>query len=231
MPKGYAKAASGPCARGIGEAIRVRLAGDGARVSVLDLELESAARVAPQIRRLEGRRTHPGQQCRPASRHLLHQTILDVWASLAGVHLGGAFLMSRAVHGFMREAAWGRIVNMSSMSALGNRGQTNYAAAKAGLRGPGSGAGDDVADRAESVRDHRKSGRLWLDRAPMTEQTEARLGISFDEFPKRVVPTTRWVGPAEPGEVAVAVSYFVGGRRIRPRSGAQRCRRTARLAS
>ena len=51
------------------------------------------------------------------------------------VHLRGAFLMSRAVQKHMTEAGWGRIVNLSSTSALGNRGQANYAAAKAGLQG------------------------------------------------------------------------------------------------
>jgi 3-oxoacyl-[acyl-carrier protein] reductase len=51
------------------------------------------------------------------------------------VHLRGAFLMSRAVQKFQTEQGWGRIVNLSSTSALGNRGQANYATAKAGLQG------------------------------------------------------------------------------------------------
>jgi 3-oxoacyl-[acyl-carrier protein] reductase len=51
------------------------------------------------------------------------------------VHLRGSFLMSRAVQGYMTQAGYGRIVNLSSTSALGNRGQANYAAAKAGLQG------------------------------------------------------------------------------------------------
>ena len=51
------------------------------------------------------------------------------------VHLRGAFLMTRAVQKHMIEARWGRIVNLSSTSALGNRGQANYSAAKAGLQG------------------------------------------------------------------------------------------------
>src|SRR3712207_8863901 len=51
------------------------------------------------------------------------------------VHLRGSFLMTRAVQRHMVEATWGRIVNLSSTSALGNRGQANYSAAKAGLQG------------------------------------------------------------------------------------------------
>ena len=59
----------------------------------------------------------------------------DDWDAVLGVHLRGAFLMTRAAQAHMTEAKWGRIVNLSSTSALGNRGQANYAAAKAGLQG------------------------------------------------------------------------------------------------
>lgn len=57
------------------------------------------------------------------------------WDTVMNVHLRGAFLMSRAVQKHMVDAKFGRIVNLSSSSALGNRGQVNYAAAKAGLQG------------------------------------------------------------------------------------------------
>jgi NAD(P)-dependent dehydrogenase (short-subunit alcohol dehydrogenase family) len=57
------------------------------------------------------------------------------WDTVMNVHLRGAFLLTRAVQAHMVDAAWGRIVNLSSTSALGNRGQANYAAAKAGIQG------------------------------------------------------------------------------------------------
>src|SRR5262249_32142615 len=57
------------------------------------------------------------------------------WDAVMGVHLRGAFLMSRAAQSHMTTAGWGRIVSLSSTSALGNRGQANYSAAKAGLQG------------------------------------------------------------------------------------------------
>ena len=57
------------------------------------------------------------------------------WDSVIGVHLRGAFLMTRAAQKYMSEQKWGRIVNMSSSSALGNRGQVNYSATKAGIEG------------------------------------------------------------------------------------------------
>lgn len=60
---------------------------------------------------------------------------LDDLDAVSAVHLRGTFLFSRAVQPFMRENGWGRIVNLSSLSALGSFGQTNYAAAKAGEQG------------------------------------------------------------------------------------------------
>lgn len=67
--------------------------------------------------------------------NLIHKMTDDDWDAVAGVHLRGAFLCSRAAQREMVKRNWGRIVNLSSVSALGNRGQTNYSAAKAGLQG------------------------------------------------------------------------------------------------
>ncbi len=67
--------------------------------------------------------------------NLLFRMTDDDWDAVIGVHLRGAFLMTRAVQGYQVEANWGRIVSLSSTSALGNRGQANYSAAKAGIQG------------------------------------------------------------------------------------------------
>jgi 3-oxoacyl-[acyl-carrier protein] reductase len=67
--------------------------------------------------------------------NLIHKMTDEDWDAVAAVHLKGAFLCSRAAQREMIQRGWGRIVNLSSVSALGNRGQTNYAAAKAGLQG------------------------------------------------------------------------------------------------
>ena len=67
--------------------------------------------------------------------NLLFKMSVDDWDAVLGVHLRGAFLMSREVQKHQVEEKWGRIVNLSSTSALGNRGQANYAAAKAGMQG------------------------------------------------------------------------------------------------
>ncbi len=51
------------------------------------------------------------------------------------VHLRGAFLLTRAAQKYMVEQKWAPHLNLSSISALGNRGQLNYSAAKAGMQG------------------------------------------------------------------------------------------------
>src|SRR3712207_483076 len=67
--------------------------------------------------------------------NLIFKMTMDDWTSVIDVHLRGAFLMTRAAQASMIAEKWGRIVNLSSTSALTNRGQMNYVAAKAGLQG------------------------------------------------------------------------------------------------
>src|SRR6202167_2680943 len=67
--------------------------------------------------------------------NMLYKMSDDDWDTVIGVHLRGAFLMARATQKHMVDQRFGRIVNLSSSSALGNRGQANYSSAKAGLQG------------------------------------------------------------------------------------------------
>src|SRR5207248_9662887 len=67
--------------------------------------------------------------------NLLFKMSEDDWDTVMKVHLKGAFLCSRAAQKYMVQQKYGRIVSLSSTSALGNRGQSNYSTAKAGLQG------------------------------------------------------------------------------------------------
>ena len=147
-------------ARGIGAGIAQRLASEGAAVGVVDLD-ESAATQAAEA--LDAERAI-GIGCDVADAasveaavqrvadelggvdvlvnnagitrdNLLFKMSEDDWDSVIGVHLKGAFLMSRAAQQHMVKAKYGRILNLSSVSALGNRGQANYSAAKMGVQG------------------------------------------------------------------------------------------------
>jgi 3-oxoacyl-[acyl-carrier protein] reductase len=67
--------------------------------------------------------------------NLLFRMTDQDWDTVVDIHLKGSFLCSREAQAYMVKQRYGKIVMTSSISALGNRGQTNYAAAKAGLQG------------------------------------------------------------------------------------------------
>ena len=149
-------------ARGIGAAVARKLAHDGFAVAVLDLDESACAGTVDAIEASGGRALAVGADVgdegsvadavdRVANDlgaptvlinnagitrdNMLFKMTVGDWDSVLNVHLRGAFLMSRAVQKHMVDAGFGRIVNLSSTSALGNRGQVNYSAAKAGMQG------------------------------------------------------------------------------------------------
>ncbi|QBD80530.1 SDR family oxidoreductase [Ktedonosporobacter rubrisoli] len=148
--------------RGIGAATALRMAEEGARVALADIDSEGSQQVIEEIDRL-------GSQglvfpCDVTSQAAVQAAIdetaqrfgrLDIlvnnagvirdnmlfklseedWDTVMAVHLKGAFLCSRAAQSHMVKQGYGRIISLSSTSALGNRGQANYAAVKAGIQG------------------------------------------------------------------------------------------------
>jgi 3-oxoacyl-[acyl-carrier protein] reductase len=148
--------------RGIGAATALRLAEDGAQVILADIDLEGSEQVALEIEQAGSQAfavscdvgNHDAVEA--AVQHgvdhfgrldilvnnagvlrdnLLFKMTDDDWDTVMNVHLKGAFLCSRAVQKHMVQQNYGRIVSVSSVSALGNRGQANYSTAKAGLQG------------------------------------------------------------------------------------------------
>lgn len=150
-------------ARGIGAAIVRRLHADGLAVAIMDLDGDSCGALADELNGArpssavgigvdvtdEAGVTAAIDQVRAAlgpvgvlvnnagilRDNLLFKMTLDDWDQVMAVHLRGAFLLSRAVQSDMVANSWGRIISLSSISALGNRGQANYSAAKAGIQG------------------------------------------------------------------------------------------------
>ena len=149
-------------ARGIGAAVAALLAAEGASVAVLDRDQAGAEETTAKITS-DGHRAMPvvadvsqADQVTEAFErvyetyggvhilvnnagvlrdNLLFKMSEDDWDTVMNVHLKGAFLCSRAAQKYMVEARFGRIINISSTAALGNRGQVNYSSAKAGLQG------------------------------------------------------------------------------------------------
>jgi 3-oxoacyl-[acyl-carrier protein] reductase len=218
-------------ARGIGAAIARRLADDGFAVAVLDLDETACAGTVAAITAAGGRALAVGvdvadEQAVAAAvarvttelgaptvlvnnagitrDNLLFKLSADDWDSVMNVHLRGSFLMSRAVQSHMVDAGWGRIVNLSSVSALGNRGQANYSAAKAGLQGLTKTLSIELGRFGVTVNAV-APGFIETD---MTAATAARMGVDFDDFKKAAaaaIPVNR-VG--QPADVAATVSFF-----------------------
>jgi 3-oxoacyl-[acyl-carrier protein] reductase len=215
-------------ARGIGAATARRLAADGLTVAVLDLDeaacadtvaacpgaiavgadVADEAAVAAAVDRVAAGLGPPSVLVNNAGvlrDNLLFKMSAADWDTVMAVHLRGAFLMSRAVQKHMVEQRYGRIVSLSSTSALGNRGQANYAAAKAGLQGFTKTLAIELGPfgiTANAVA----PGFIVTD---MTAATAARVGVDFAEYQKAAeaqIPVRR-VGT--PDDVAHTVSFLV----------------------
>jgi 3-oxoacyl-[acyl-carrier protein] reductase len=219
-------------ARGIGAATAIRLASDGMAVAVLDLDEASCARTVKEIEEAGGRALAVGADVSESDQveaavervatelgdatvlvnnagvirdNLLFKMTDDQWDLVLGVHLRGAFLMSRATQKYMVHHRYGRIVNLSSSSALGNRGQVNYSAAKAGMQGFTKTLAIELGPfgiTANAVA----PGFIVT---PMTAATAARIGMPFEDFQKAAadqIPVRR-VG--QPADVANVISFLV----------------------
>jgi 3-oxoacyl-[acyl-carrier protein] reductase len=218
-------------ARGIGAGTAKRLAADGMAVAVLDLNESDCAQTVAEIEKAGGRAIAVGADVSNADQvkaavdrvvaelgeptvlvnnagvtrdNLLFKMSENDWDTVMNVHLRGAFLMTRAVQQYMVGAKWGRIVNLSSTAAVGNRGQVNYSAAKAGMQGLTKTLAIELGKfgiTANAVA----PGFIVTD---MTAATAARLGLSFEDFQAGAaqgIPVQR-VG--QPEDVAAAIAFF-----------------------
>ena len=215
--------------QGIGAGIATRLAQDGARVAVVDVNPDTANEVAEQINS-----THSGAAIGLAadvtSREQVEAAVdrtvaefggLDIlvnnagvlrdnllfkmsdadWTTVLDVHLRGAFLFSQIAQRHMVKAEYGRIISMSSTSALGNRGQANYATAKAGLQGFTKTLAIELGPfgvTANAIA----PGFIVTD---MTAATAARVGVEFADFQQAAaarIPVRRVGRPEDVAHVA-----------------------------
>ncbi|MCD0445697.1 3-oxoacyl-ACP reductase FabG [Glycomyces sp. A-F 0318] len=218
-------------ARGIGAATARRLAADGHAVAVLDLneadaqatakaigaaggtalavgaDVADEAAVASAVERVAAELGPPQILVNNAGilrDNLLFKMTAGDWDAVMGVHLRGAFLMSRAVQAHMVEARWGRIVNLSSTSALGNRGQANYAAAKAGMQGLTKTLAIELG-RFGITANAVAPGFIETE---MTKATAERIGVPFEDFLAHAAKEAPVGRVGRPEDIAAAVAYF-----------------------
>ncbi|MEW1912416.1 3-oxoacyl-ACP reductase FabG [Kitasatospora sp. NPDC085895] len=218
-------------ARGIGAATALRLAADGYAVAVVDLEESAGKQTVDAVVAAGGRALAVGADVSNAEQvqaavdriaaelgapvvlvnnagvlrdNLLFKMSESDWDTVMNVHLKGAFLMTRAVQKHMVDAGFGRIVNLSSSSAQGNRGQANYSSAKAGLQGFTKTLAIELGKfgiTANAVA----PGFIATD---MTAATAARVGMEFEAFKQAAatqIPVNR-VGTPE--DVAHTISFL-----------------------
>ncbi|MGY3335036.1 3-oxoacyl-[acyl-carrier protein] reductase [Streptomyces filamentosus] len=220
-------------ARGIGAATAIRLAAEGRAVAVLDLDEAACKDTVEKITAAGGRALAVGCDVSDGAQveaaiarvaaelgaptilvnnagvlrdNLLFKMSEADWDLVMNVHLKGAFLMAKACQKHMVDAGFGRIVSLSSSSALGNRGQANYAAVKAGLQGFTKTLAKELGKfgvTANAVA----PGFIVTE---MTAQTAERVGMGFEDFQAAaasVIPVQR-VG--RPEDVANAIAFFTG---------------------
>jgi 3-oxoacyl-[acyl-carrier protein] reductase len=134
----------------------------------------------------------------------LGEMTTEQWDEVQGVHLRGAFLTSRAALPYMVEARWGRIINVSSISALGHAGRVNYASAKAGVIGFTKALALELGSQGVTVNAI-APGFIVSD---MTAATARRLGRDFEEH-QRIAAESIPVGRVgQPEDIAHAASFF-----------------------
>ncbi|WP_345709618.1 3-oxoacyl-ACP reductase FabG [Kitasatospora paranensis] len=218
-------------ARGIGAATALRLAADGYAVAVVDLEESAGKQTVDAIAAAGGRALAVGADVSDAAQvqaavdriaaelgtpvvlvnnagvlrdNLLFKMSESDWDTVMNVHLKGAFLMTRAVQKHMVDAGFGRIVNLSSSSAQGNRGQANYSAAKAGLQGFTKTLAIELG-KFGITANVVAPGFIATD---MTAATAARVGMEFEAFKQAAatqIPVNR-VGTPE--DIAHTISFL-----------------------
>jgi 3-oxoacyl-[acyl-carrier protein] reductase len=218
-------------ARGIGAAISQRLASDGYAVGVIDLREPDTAETVAAITKEGGRALGVGADV--SSEQDVIRAVAEVaaglgaptvlvnnagilrdnmlfkmsegdWDAVMSVHLRGAFLMSREVQKHQVEAKWGRIVSISSTSALGNRGQANYSAAKAGIQGFTKTLAIELGPynvTANSIA----PGFIQTD---MLVETANRMKIPFEDFLEGAAKQIDVRRVGQPEDIAAAASFF-----------------------
>jgi len=218
-------------ARGIGAATARRLARDGAAVAICDLSAAACADAVEAVLEAGGEAMAVGMDVSDRAQveagitsvverlgrldilvnnaglirdNMLFKMTDEDWDLVMSVHLKGAFLCTQTAQKHMVANGYGRIVNLSSIAADGNRGQVNYSAAKAGIRGFTKTLALELGPFGVTAN----CVAPGFIASAMTQQTADRIGVSFEQFQENVAAATpvRRVGTTD--DVAAAISFL-----------------------
>ena len=230
--------------RGIGAATAQRLAAEGARVVVSDMDIGPADEVAKTfgglaiacdvtnrsaVDEMIGRATSELGRldilvcCAGIIRdNLLFKMSDDDWDSVIDTHLKGTFLCARAAQKPMVQQKYGKMVFLSSTSALGNRGQTNYSTAKAGLQGMARTLAIELGPFNVNVN----TVAPGFIETRMTRATAERMGVDFEAFKVGAASQIPLGRVGQPEDIANVVAFlcsdessYVSGQTVYVRGG------------
>jgi 3-oxoacyl-[acyl-carrier protein] reductase len=217
--------------RGIGAATARRLAAEGAAVAVIDLQESDTVETVSAIQRAGGSASGIGcDVSNPAHveaamartidelggldilvnnagvirDNLLFKMSEDDWDTVMNVHLRGAFLCSREAQKQMVAQKSGKIVNLSSTSALGNRGQANYSAAKAGIQGFTRTLAIELGPFGINVN----AVAPGFIATAMTDATARRMGVEPDQFREAAAAAVPLRRIGVPDDIANVVAFL-----------------------
>jgi 3-oxoacyl-[acyl-carrier protein] reductase len=218
--------------RGIGAATAQTLAAQGAAVVVADLDVGPAAETAGQIRAAGTQAlaltldvTQVEQVEAAVERTVAEYGRLDILVACAGIlrdnllfkmsdddwdavldtHLKGSFLVARAAQRHMVQQRYGKMVFISSTSALGNRGQANYSAAKAGLQGLTRTLSIELGQFGINVN----AVAPGFIETRMTRATAERQGLDFEKMKAEAAARTPVRRVGQPEDVANVIAFLV----------------------
>jgi 3-oxoacyl-[acyl-carrier protein] reductase len=213
-------------ARGIGAATAARLASEGAHVVVADYDGDAAAETAGSIggtpvrcdvtvreeveaavataAAVAGRLDILVTSAGIIRDNLLHKLSDEDWDAVVDTHLKGTFLAARAAQAHMVEQRSGRIVLISSVSALGNRGQANYSAAKAGIQGMTKTLAIELGPFGITVN----CVAPGFVATAMTRQTAERVGVPFEDFQAFAAEQIPLRRVGQPEDVAGPIAFL-----------------------
>jgi 3-oxoacyl-[acyl-carrier protein] reductase len=230
--------------RGIGAATAQWFAKEGAKVAVSDMDAGPAEEVAKPLKGLAiacdvtNREQVEGMVSQTVSElgrldvlvccagiirdNLIFKMSDDDWDSVIDTHLKGTFLSARAAQKPMVDQKFGKMIFLSSTSALGNRGQTNYATAKAGLQGMARTLAIELGPFNINVN----AVAPGFIETRMTQQTAQRMGVDFEAFKVGAASQIPLRRVGQPEDVASVIGFlcsdeasFVSGQTIYVRGG------------